>query len=360
MLSYLLARRRQSALAQRRLPVDTTPDPDELRNIFSIQVENDVFNRIGQSDRDYTNGVRLGWLSPALPQLPDGAERARHPSDLLRRGPGVVGHAPFRHLDRPEPLHAAGHRARRCLSSTTAPTLLGSIPSFALQSIVQARSTPRRTKNEPVRPRHLAARLRPCRPGGGGEFVQNNFHRLIGDTHRRMGWANQLHNEPTLWPHLRAPLAHRPTDRRSRSPKLELRHRAAHGVPLWQCRRPTPATGGDAAHRQGPAQRLRPAARAAGACRGRKASSGSGFGWYFFVGSERRSGRPQHLPRRQYRGRRQRARHASPVRRRGLRPASPSSSAACASATRRCCARPEFFERDRFDQFGSINVTFRY
>ena len=44
-----------SANAQ-RVPLDTTPDPDELRNIFTIQIENDVFNRIGQSDRDYTNG----------------------------------------------------------------------------------------------------------------------------------------------------------------------------------------------------------------------------------------------------------------------------------------------------------------
>src|SRR6476620_8044707 len=55
-----------SASAQ-RIPLDTTPEPDELRNIFTIQIENDVFNRIGNSDRDYTNGVRLGWLSPALP-----------------------------------------------------------------------------------------------------------------------------------------------------------------------------------------------------------------------------------------------------------------------------------------------------
>ncbi|HZY53425.1 MAG TPA: lipid A-modifier LpxR family protein, partial [Reyranella sp.] len=63
-----------SANAQ-RIPIDTTPSPDELRNIFTFQVENDVFNRIGKSDRDYTNGVRLGWLSPALPDLPEGLAR---------------------------------------------------------------------------------------------------------------------------------------------------------------------------------------------------------------------------------------------------------------------------------------------
>ena len=61
-------------------PIDTNPSPDELRNIFTFQVENDVFNRIGKSDRDYTNGVRFGWLSPALPDLPDGSGAASSPS----------------------------------------------------------------------------------------------------------------------------------------------------------------------------------------------------------------------------------------------------------------------------------------
>ena len=42
-----------------RIPIDTNPDPDEQRDIFTIQIENDVFNRIGRSDRDYTNGFRF-------------------------------------------------------------------------------------------------------------------------------------------------------------------------------------------------------------------------------------------------------------------------------------------------------------
>jgi hypothetical protein len=40
------------------VPIDTNPDPDELRNIFTFQVENDFFNIYGRSDRDYTNGIR--------------------------------------------------------------------------------------------------------------------------------------------------------------------------------------------------------------------------------------------------------------------------------------------------------------
>jgi hypothetical protein len=53
-----------SAPAQQAIA--TNPHPDEQRNIFTFQFENDVFNR---TDRDYTSGVRFGWLSPALPDL---------------------------------------------------------------------------------------------------------------------------------------------------------------------------------------------------------------------------------------------------------------------------------------------------
>src|SRR5262245_57998073 len=58
--------------AAQTIKPDTTPDPDEQRWIWTLQIENDVFNRFSPSDRDYTNGVRLGVLTPALPDLPDG------------------------------------------------------------------------------------------------------------------------------------------------------------------------------------------------------------------------------------------------------------------------------------------------
>src|SRR5438477_11945509 len=53
-------------------PPPPSSTPDESRNIFSFQVENDVFNRFSPSDRDYTNGVRIGWLSPAITDMPAG------------------------------------------------------------------------------------------------------------------------------------------------------------------------------------------------------------------------------------------------------------------------------------------------
>ena len=38
-------------------------DADATSGSFTIQVENDVFNRLGPSDRDYTSGLRIGWMS---------------------------------------------------------------------------------------------------------------------------------------------------------------------------------------------------------------------------------------------------------------------------------------------------------
>ena len=67
-----------SAGAQSSSSEETKPPPrpsateDEQRSIYTFQVENDVFNRFGKSDRDYTNGLRIGWLSPAITEMPQG------------------------------------------------------------------------------------------------------------------------------------------------------------------------------------------------------------------------------------------------------------------------------------------------
>src|SRR5260370_40460347 len=65
-----------SAAGARGQTSEQPPPPsateDERRNIFTFQVENDVFNRFSPTDRDYTNGVRIGWLSPAITDMPAG------------------------------------------------------------------------------------------------------------------------------------------------------------------------------------------------------------------------------------------------------------------------------------------------
>ena len=61
-----------SGLGAQTEPPRTSATDDERRSIYTFQVENDVFNRIAKSDRDYTNGLRVGWLSPALTEMQPG------------------------------------------------------------------------------------------------------------------------------------------------------------------------------------------------------------------------------------------------------------------------------------------------
>ena len=328
------------------------PSPDELRNIFTFQVENDVFNRIGKSDRDYTNGVRFGWLSPRLPDLPDGL-------GSLTTFPTFFGEGPVSSVTRRFGI-SIGQNIYTPQDTDTSAPIHNDRPyaawlyaSFALQSTYK-RVDPKTIKDEPVRLDTLQLDLGLIGPAAGGEFVQNNFHSLIGvATGQRLGQPAAQRADDRA--HLRAALAHRPR-RGLRDPKLEYDVVPRIGVALGnvgdlcQCRR-------HAAHRQGPAQRLRPGARAAGAARiGRLHRR-----WIrlvFFRRRRRRGGGPQHLPRRQHR-RQQPA--AFRIARSSARPrqASPSCIRGVRLSYTQVLRTPEFFERDRWDQFGSINVDFQ-
>ena len=226
-------------------------------------------------------------------------------------------------------------------------------PSFALQQTYK-RIDPKTNKEEPVRLDTIALDLGLVGPAAGGEFVQNNFHRLIG-VPTANGWANQLHNEPTI------------------GLTFERRWRTGHSVLLEDPEariRLRAASGRHARQRHDLCQRRRhrcasarscattSARRARGRrCRDRKASSARGSAGISSSG-RRRGRRAQHVPRRQLDGNSLRVTH---------RPFVGEAQAGLAILFRgvrisytQVLRTPEFFERDRWDQFGSINVTFRY
>src|SRR5262249_28619237 len=132
----------------------------------------------------------------------------------------------------------------------------------------------------PVRQDTLQVDIGLIGPAAGGEWVQNNFHRLINDT-PAMGWANQLHNEPTLGLIF---------ERRWRTnhgvvledPKLEFDVVPRLGVAVGNVSDYISAggqlrIGKDLQNDFGP-PRPRPALP------GSEGFIGHGFGWYFFVG----------------------------------------------------------------------------
>ena len=340
------------AAQAQRIPRDANPDPDELRNIFTFQVENDYFNLFGRTDRDYTNGLRVAWLSPALPELPYGWA-------TLLTLPTFFGEKPATSVTRRlgvsvgQNLYTPDDTAASQPIFNDRPYAAWLYASIALQSIYK-RTSAQTGKQEPVRLDTLQLDLGLVGPAAGGEFVQNNFHRYIGDAAAN-GWANQLHNEPTL---------NLEFERRWRAapgvlfedPKLEYDVIPSIGAAVGNVMTYASAGGIVRIGRDLRADFGPPRARPA--MPGSEGFIGEGFGWYFFFGASGEAvahnifldgntdGNSMRVTRRPLVAE---GTAGLTILFRGVR-----------MSFTQVLRTPEFFERERWDQFASINVTFRY
>jgi lipid A 3-O-deacylase len=325
-------------------------DDSENRDIFVLQIENDVFNRIGRSDRDYTSGIRFGWLSPAL-TFPEGFVRLTTAPVLFgakdltatRR----IGISVGQNLYTPEDTWASFP------IPNDRPYAAWLYASFALQTTYK--QTTGSEKDSPVLLDTLQLDLGLIGPAAGGEFVQNNFHTLIGVA-RSFGWANQLHNEPTIGLTFERRWRIGPPEPFLAEPRLEYDFIPRLGLALGNVATyagvgGTVRIGKNLRNDFGPS-RARPALS------GSEAFIGEGLGWYLFAGigadavgrnifldgnTDGNSLRVSHRP---FVGE---AQFGLAVQFRGLR-----------ITYTQVVRTPEFFERERFTQFGSLNVTLRY
>ena len=336
---------------------DPPPPPSatesESRSIFIFQVENDVFNRFSPTDRDYTNGIRIGWLSPAITAMPPGIVSmttiptffGEPQSDSVVRRVGVsIGQNIYTPQDTftSQPIY------------NDRPYAAWLYASFALQYTYKRRDE-KTGQQEPVRLDTLQLDLGLIGPAAGGEFVQNNFHNLIG-VPRANGWANQLHNEPTIgigferrWRTARTVVFE--------DPKLEVdfipRIGGALGnVAIYGDVGGTVRIGKNLRDDFGP-PRPRPALP------GSEAFIGDGsFGWYLFAGIDGQVvGRNIFLDgntdgfslRVSHRPFVAEAQAGLAITYHGVR-----------VTYTQVLRTPDFYEQNRWTQFGSINVTFRY
>jgi lipid A 3-O-deacylase len=334
-------------------PPPASATEDEQRNIFTLQVENDVFNRFSPTDRDYTNGVRIGWLSPAITWLPSSWVAlttvptffGEGPSDSVVRRFGVsLGQNIYTpdNIFTSQPIY------------NDRPYAAWLYASFLLQYTYK-RHDPKTGRDEPVRLDTLQVDLGLIGPAAGGEFVQNNFHRLIG-VPQANGWANQLHNEPTF------DLAFERRWRTGRTvvfddPKLEFDF-----IPRIAGSLGNVAIYGDIGGTARIGKNLRDdfgPTRARPSLPGSEAFIGDGsFGWYLFAGIDGQVvGRNIFLDGNTD-GNSLRVSH---------RPFVAEAQAGLALTYRgvrftytQVLRTPDFYEQNRFTQFGSINVTFRY
>jgi lipid A 3-O-deacylase len=148
----------------------TTPAADPA-SIVTVDVENDA---VAGTDRDYSSGLRVNYVSPTG-DLPDFVARAGHVlwgngQQRISIGLSQSIFTPYdTQIDPPLPFQ------RPYAATLTA--------NFALiQDTQDYRSV-------------LGLDLGMVGPAALGREVQNGFHELIGDTPNR-GWAYQIHNEP--------------------------------------------------------------------------------------------------------------------------------------------------------------------
>jgi lipid A 3-O-deacylase len=335
-------------------PPPPSATEDERRNIFTFQVENDVFNRFSPTDRDYTNGVRIGWLSPAITWLPSSWV-------ALTTIPTFFGEAPSDSVIRRFGV-SVGQNLYTPENITVSQPIFNDRPyaawlyaSFLLQYTYK-RHDIKTGRDEPVRLDTLQVDLGLIGPAAGGEFVQNNFHRLIG-VPQANGWANQLHNEPTFDIAFERRWRVRPPAPLLDDPKLEFDFIPRIGgslgnVSIYADVGGTARIGKNLRDDFGPT-RARPALP------GSEAFIGDGsFGWYLFAGIDAQAvgrnifldgntdGYSLRVSHRPFVGE---AQAGLAVTWRGVR-----------FTYTQVLRTPEFYERDRWEQFGSINVTFRY
>ena len=166
------------------LPTLAQDAADEPRGTLSIVVENDKFRSFDQSkqtDRNFTNGIRLNWISEVRATPGWGRELAGwiplFPSDGATR----VGYAFGQNMYTPENI------VRRDRQRNDRP--------YSGWTYVGAAITSSRELGDQGRLDTLEINLGIVGPQSYAGETQREYHRLIG-AQVPQGWNNQLRNEP--------------------------------------------------------------------------------------------------------------------------------------------------------------------
>jgi hypothetical protein len=151
---------------------DPLNDPE---SIYTVQIENDSFSIPG-TDRYYTSGERLGYVSPT----------GALPGPLAALGHGVFGNGAQRlEIDLQQVIYTPVDTQAYDPNPDDRP-YAGQLALHG--TIIQDTGTARSL---------LQASLGVVGPASLAQPVQNGFHSIIGDTSAK-GWHYQLKNEPTL------------------------------------------------------------------------------------------------------------------------------------------------------------------
>jgi hypothetical protein len=165
-----------AVIAVAAMPLAAQTLPADPASIWTLQDENASISAAKLTDRDYTNGLRLGWTSPsdAQPQALTGVGRALWGDGQLRIS-----------FDLTQQIYTPTNAASVSPPAGDRPYAGVLMGTLGLTSdTADHRST-------------LSLGLGLVGPAALGEEVQNGFHDLIGQKHNN-GWSTQLPNEPLL------------------------------------------------------------------------------------------------------------------------------------------------------------------
>jgi hypothetical protein len=156
-------------------PMAETP-PDKA-SVWTIQDENASITTANLSDRNYVNGLRIGWTSPSDTFVPDSLATMGH--TLWGDGHQRIAFDLSQSIFTPSDTQA---RIPDPHDRPYAGVLTGNF--YLTEDSDTWRST-------------VGVQLGLVGPGAGGQEIQNGFHDLIGQGHN-LGWGAQIHNEPVF------------------------------------------------------------------------------------------------------------------------------------------------------------------
>ncbi|MBM3538258.1 MAG: lipid A deacylase LpxR family protein [Alphaproteobacteria bacterium] len=238
--------------------------PDR-RGVYTFINENDLY-AIENSDRHYTNGVRLAWLS-ADDEVPEWGKQLGDALPFLnpearRRIGWAIGHN----------LYTPQDKATRERVADDRPYAAFLYVGLALQSETETRLDT------------LELDIGVVGPAALGKPIQNNYHRLIG-AKKAYGWSHQLKNEPGValaWERKWRFLDEQPPDTLGWDVIPHLAGSIGN-VSTYAGAGATFRFGDDLISDFGP-PRIRPALPGSSSYRPRDS-----FGWYLFAGAEGRA-----------------------------------------------------------------------
>tara|TARA_R110000824_G_scaffold118960_18_gene272522 strand:- start:47993 stop:49138 length:1146 start_codon:yes stop_codon:yes gene_type:complete len=169
----------------------TLPDPAITPDggFVTIEVENDLFAKIANTDRHYTNGLKLSWLSAPTNDLPDWMKSLSAPPlfSIFTNDNNVTGVS-----------HRVGFALSHVIFTPDDTDNVAPIPNdrpYAawLHATLGLQSIRSNDLGEAWQDQWKLD-IGMVGPSAYGEDVQNGWHRII-NVDEAQGWDNQLHDE---------------------------------------------------------------------------------------------------------------------------------------------------------------------